>query len=86
MRNKPKFNKDKEVQKLQGGKRICARPCASRYPWDIWFAKKDFTLVKGKDFHGQPHGMMMTTRHAAKRHGLEVSVNVDGDRLNIRVL
>lgn len=65
------------------------KPHGVRYPWAEWFDKartKPLTLLRGIDFIGQPHGMVMTVRQAAKRHGLLVRVTVDGEKVTVQVL
>lgn len=66
-----------------------AKKYANRYPWRKWFAKKEFTLKRGRDFDVLVHGMVGMIRNAArsKTHRLRVScfVGVDGT-IRVRVL
>lgn len=58
---------------------------SSRYPWKEWFLHPRFVLKRNRDFYGQPHGMAMTARHAAKRFNVSISVNVCDDEVTITV-
>lgn len=73
------------IQEVSPPTRIGTNPRETRYPWREWFATKAFVLVRGKHFHGQPHGVAETARQAARRLGVSVSINIDDDRLTIRV-
>ncbi len=56
-----------------------------RYPWDEWFMKGRFTLVRGKHFGGKVHGMAQTARTAAAVRNIRISVSIGEDRLTITV-
>lgn len=48
-----------------------------RYPWEKWFKKRrKFTLVKGKDFNCQPHGMAQQIRSRCRRQTPPLSANI----------
>lgn len=55
------------------------------YPWKKWFARKQFTLTKGKHFDIAIHGMAQMIRNAARkeRHNIKVSLKIDGDTINV---
>ena len=57
-----------------------------RYPWEKWFSRKEFVLVRGVDFPPTVlvHGMMFCVRMAARRHNIGVSIRVAEDRLFCR--
>lgn len=57
----------------------------ARYPWEQWFGRGSFTVVRGEDFHCTVGGMVVNTRVAARRLGLRVRVSVGDDRLTITV-
>lgn len=56
------------------------------YPWDTWFPLRRFILVRGVHYRCQPHGMYRNIVQAAQKRGLKVSIHVDGDTLNVRVV
>lgn len=66
-----------------------AQPHGVRYPWDSWFNKGKFTLVRGKDFVGLPHGILRTAKQAATARKIHITgsiESVDGvDRVTITV-
>lgn len=50
------------------------------YPWEKWFSRKTFTVVRGVDYDCAVHGMLAQIRTKASQRGLRVSVKaVDGD-------
>lgn len=64
------------------------RRAYQRHPWDRWFSKKSFTLVKGKDFACQPHGMAQAVRNAAAmdKFRKSVSIHIEGETITVTVL
>jgi len=52
-------------------------PPLIRYPWDKWFHKKSFKLVRGEDYFCQPHSMAVQVRGAASKRGLSVHVSIN---------
>ncbi len=54
-----------------------------RYPWDKWFAKRKFTITRGKEFTCMPHSMSVQVRTAAAKRGISVSVEIDEDVLSV---
>lgn len=65
-----------------------AKRFGRRYPWDRWFARRTFTLVRGRHYDCLPHGMAQMVRNAAAgpKYRLRVSVRItdDGD-ITVRV-
>lgn len=54
-----------------------------RYPWNDWFAKTEFILVRERDFPGVTlHGMSQMVRNAASSRGLSVCVVIN-ERLQL---
>ena len=54
------------------------------YPWDEWFkkaAKRPVELVRGEDFHCQPHGLAQQIRNKASSLGVSARVRIDGDKV-----
>jgi hypothetical protein len=45
-----------------------------RHPWEKWFSKKSFRLIRGKHFNGMVHSMAQQVRNAASARGLRVSI------------
>jgi hypothetical protein len=58
------------------------------HPWEKWFSQKKFTLIRGKDFACQPHGMAQAIRNAAAsdRFRLSISLTIDGDQVLVSVV
>ena len=52
------------------------RPAYRSYPWDDWFAKSEFTLVRGKHFDCMTHSMIAQIRTAARQRKKQVAVQV----------
>lgn len=68
-------------------KQKIGRKYAVRYPWDDWFRRPAFTLVRGRDFWCLLHGMVGMVRNVARVKGLRVSVRVvAADRIKVEVL
>jgi hypothetical protein len=57
----------------------------ARYPWEKWFGKGTFTLLKGRDFRCTLSGMTINVRVAARRHGLRVRIDQGDNRLTVTV-
>lgn len=57
-----------------------------RYPWQDWFGRGEFTLLRGKDFHCKTHGMAAMVRNAASRHRIRIHMEQDELRLKIKVI
>ncbi len=55
----------------------------ARHPWDKWFKKRKFRLVRGPDFQGMPHAMSVQVRSAALDRDIQVSVTIEGDTLTV---
>lgn len=52
-----------------------------RYPWERWFSKRKFTLVKGRHYECQPHSMAQQVRSAASKYGCRVSIKLEGETI-----
>lgn len=48
----------------------------TRYPWNEWFATKEFVLTSPRDFRCAPQSMVAQLRFQASQRGVYVSVNV----------
>ena len=55
------------------------------YRWDEWFAAKDFSLTRGKDFRCSLDGMVQMIRSRAAERSLSVSINRDGAVVKVQV-
>jgi hypothetical protein len=49
------------------------------YPWDSWFARESFRLVRGRDYDCPVSSIIQQVRNAASRRGLGVSVSEGKD-------
>lgn len=61
-----------------------------RYPWKEWFARKDFILVRGKEFDRTilPHTFAQMVRNAAAypSHNVRVKIRIiDDNTIEVRV-
>lgn len=54
-----------------------------RHPWDKWFRTRRFTLIHGRDYKCQPHGMAVQVRQQAGMRGLSASISVVGKRMTV---
>jgi hypothetical protein len=67
----------------RGGRTKGTRPNnpGHRYPWQQWLSQERLTLVKGKDFQCQTHGMITQLRSAGFRYNvsLTLAVQENGD-------
>lgn len=58
-----------------------------RYPWDDWFAKNEFILIRDRDFPGIAlHGMAAMVRNAASARGISVTVTIAERLQRIKVV
>lgn len=66
------------------------RKHGARYPWQQWFSRSGFTLVRGKDYHYRTSIMAQMIRNAASRpeHDVRVRISIAPDErsLTVRVL
>lgn len=56
-----------------------------RYPWAKWFKAREFTLVKGRDYLIEPHGMRGMVYNRASALGMSVRLTLRGDTITVRV-
>lgn len=57
------------------------------YPWDKWMNRKTpLKLVRGRDYHCQPHSMAQQCRNAAGRYGVSISVSIEDGTITVRVV
>ena len=62
-------------------------PGLPKYPWDRWFRRKRFTLVKNKDYDCMTHSMAIQVRQAAWKREIQVSVRIPkSTRIEVEVL
>ena len=54
-----------------------------RHPWNRWFRRRRFQLVRGEDYRCQPHAMSVQVRNAAAKRNLRVSVQIEEGVLTI---
>jgi len=57
----------------------------TRHPWDRWFKKKQFKLVRYKHYFCMPHSMGVQIRTAAAKRELAVSVHIREDIIRVEV-
>ncbi len=57
----------------------------TRYPWDRWFIKKRFRLVKGGHYVCKTHGMAAQVRNAAHIRNLSISLSIDDGSIEVHV-
>jgi hypothetical protein len=70
---------------MKGHKRL--KDPREKYPWDKWFSKRIFRLVRGVDYSCQPHAMATMIRtKAANTFGVRVSVLTNEGTLTVEVL
>ncbi len=62
-----------------------AKKYAVSYPWDEWFARKEFTLVRGEDFHSTMVGMRQMIRRQAVWRNVGVKTTVWGETIHVLV-
>lgn len=56
-----------------------------RYPWDQWFKRRKFRLVRHRQFNCQCHSMGVQVRNAAAKRGIRISINIDEDTDSLSV-
>ena len=56
----------------------------TQHPWDRWFRKRRFRLLRGRDYTCMTHCMSVQVRAAAIKRGLRASVMVN-DMLSLSV-
>lgn len=56
-----------------------------RYPWDRWFGKSKFRIVRGKHFYCATYCMAGQVRNAAVLYDVKVSIKVKEDTLVVTV-
>ena len=56
---------------------VAPKKFGRRYPWETWFARKRFTLVRGRDYDCLTHGMAQTVRNAAASDKFRVKVRLE---------
>lgn len=47
-----------------------------KHPWDKWFRRKQFCLVRGRHYTCQPHSMAQQVRTAALKRSLSISIRI----------
>lgn len=71
------------VRKRTTAKRV---PANAKYPWDVWFGRRSFTLERGSHFDCLPHGMAQQVRNAAAARRKRVSVTIKQDVIWVEVV
>lgn len=58
-----------------------------RYPWQVWFRKSVFTIVRGVDFDNRCYVMAQMIRNVARdpRYNLSVSISISDDDKTLTV-
>ena len=56
-----------------------------RYPWDKWFSRKKFRLVRPTHFSCKVHCMAQLIRTKAASRGLRVSIRIGEDSVTVEV-
>ncbi len=51
----------------------------NRYPWGEWLGRARLTLRKGRDYDCSTSSIALMVRRAAKRRGVEVSIETPDD-------
>lgn len=60
------------------------RKLARRYPWTEWLSLARFSLLRGRDYDCQPHGMGQMVRNRAFQKGLRAEVHIrEGGRIDV---
>ena len=59
-----------------------------RHPWQLWFARDRFRLVRGRDYRYKTSSMAQEIRSYVARHldGVRVSIEIADDELSLLVL
>ena len=53
------------------------------HPFDKWFKRKNFKLVRGKHFKCMTHCMNVQLRNAAAKRNIRLSIDVEGNTLHV---
>lgn len=56
-----------------------------RYPWEAWFSRLSFRVVKGVHFDCTVHGMAQMIRNQAAKRGVRVSLKLSDWAIKARV-
>jgi len=56
-----------------------------RYPWEEWFKRRLFTLLKGRDYLCDTYVMIQQVRNRAGQYNLSISTKVLGGYRGVRV-
>ena len=56
------------------------------YPWESWFSKEQFRLKRYKEFKCMVHSMVAQIRNYATKHGYYVSIGVQEDLIDVKVI
>jgi hypothetical protein len=53
----------------------------NRYPWDEWFERGSFYLVRGRDYECTTHGMAQMIRNVASsdKYRIELEIRIISD-------
>jgi len=57
-----------------------------RYPWTKWFNRGRFRLLRGRDYRCKTHGMAAQIRNYAAKKGISVSVRIDDNGIEARIM
>lgn len=59
----------------------------AKYPWTKWFAytPRKLTLIKGKHFNCEPHGMAQQIRNKAAQYRVIVSIRIEKQFLTVKI-
>ena len=66
-----------KTQNKVGPKRI--------YPWDSWFGRGKFKVIRGKHFDCQVHSMAAQIRNYASKNNFHVSLGVNENTIDVEV-
>lgn len=56
---------------------------AQLYPWDFWFKKRSFRLIRGRHFTVDPYVMAQQIRNRAGKLGLLVNIKVEDGAVQV---
>lgn len=57
-----------------------------RYPWSEWFARDQYTLIRGEHFEGRTSTFVQQIRNRATRDGLRVGIAISMDENTVKIL
>ncbi len=57
----------------------------NRHPWDAWFSRLVFVLVRGRDYDCRTDSMASLVKAEARARGLRVSVTIADDFRSLTV-